>query len=251
MNPPSLNLRAPAVSGGAAARRLLATLKLDIQQQWRNGFYFATAFVLIVLALVFSQLRVNIGWLLPILIFSNLPINTFYFVSGLVLLEKGEGTLEAQITSPLRSSEYLFSKLLSLAGLSLLEALLVVWILYGWEYRLLFLVTAVVLGAVLFTLYGFIVVARYDSINSFLAPSILFLAVLLLPLLDASGLVRSSIFYLHPFQAVLELLEFSFGQARAGEALYGLLYGGVWAVILFIAARRSFVRFIIRREGAA
>lgn len=249
MKAPGLVFPSPAATARTAVRRLLSTLLLDVQLQWRNGFYYATLFVLGIMALVFSQFRLDLEWLLPMLVFSNLPINTFYFVSGLVLLEKGEGTLEAQVTSPLRSGEYLASKILSLAALSLLEALLVVWILYGWQYQVVIFAAGVALGALLFTLCGFLVVARYDSINSFLLPSIAYLMLLLLPLLDAFGLIQSSLFYLHPFQAVLKLLQFSFGQAQAWEALYGLLYGGAWAVGFYLLARRAFLRFIVRREG--
>jgi fluoroquinolone transport system permease protein len=233
----------------AAARRLFATLRLDVRLQWRNGFYFATFFVLAVMALAFSQYRLEISWMLPMLVFSNLPINTYYFVAGLVLLEKGEGTLEAQTTSPLRSGEYLLSKNLSLAALSLLEALLVVWILGGMDLNPLLFSAGTVLGALLFTLCGFLLVARYDSINAYLLPSIPYLVLLLLPMLEAFGLAQSYLFYLHPFQAVLKLLQYSFGQGQPWEAVYGLLYGGLWVLVLWRLARRSFERFIVRREG--
>lgn len=46
----------------------------------------------------------------------NLPLATFFFIAGLVLLEKGEGTLEAQIVTPLTAGGYLASKILTLTA---------------------------------------------------------------------------------------------------------------------------------------
>ena len=83
--------------------RLLRTIVIDVRLQFRNGFYYASAFVAVVLVLFLSQLRaVDLGPWWPAIILENLVINAFYFMAGLVLLEKGEGTLEALVVTPLR-----------------------------------------------------------------------------------------------------------------------------------------------------
>jgi fluoroquinolone transport system permease protein len=85
-------------------KRLLATVRCDAQLQLRNGFYYATAFVVLIWSLVLLRLPdLDFGWLLPALVAGNLLLNTFYFVGGLVLLEKDEGTLEARTVTPLRT----------------------------------------------------------------------------------------------------------------------------------------------------
>ena len=91
--------------------RLVATLRCDVRLQLRNGFYWAVAFLLTTLLVVISQLP-PLDWVpvLPPLVLGNLVTATFFFMAGLVLLEKGEGTLEAQIVTPLSSDEYLLSK---------------------------------------------------------------------------------------------------------------------------------------------
>ena len=107
--------------------RLLATMGTDLRLQHRNGFYYAVAFVLILFAILVSQLPA-FDWTrwLPPLVFGNLVMVSFFFVGGLVLLEKGEGTLEAQVVTPLRVGEYLGSKIATLALLSLVENLIIV-----------------------------------------------------------------------------------------------------------------------------
>ena len=92
-------------------RRLVATLGTDVRLQFRNGFYYAVAFILVIFAFLATQLR-DLDWspwLAPV-IFGNLITATYFFIAGLVLLEKAEGTLEAQVVTPLRVWELLHNQ---------------------------------------------------------------------------------------------------------------------------------------------
>ena len=53
--------------------RLLSTLRWDVQLQFRNGFYYASAFVAVIVLLILG-LFPNADWrfLLPIILFENL-----------------------------------------------------------------------------------------------------------------------------------------------------------------------------------
>lgn len=231
-------------------RRLASSVAQDIRLQWRNGFYYASAFVALVLILLLIQFRnVDLSPLWPAIILENLVINAFYFMSGLVLLEKGEGTLEALLVTPLLDWEYLTSKVLSLTLLSLAETLLVVLIISGMPASLFWLVTGLLLQIGIFSLYGFIVVARYDSISEFLLPSILWTMAYSVPLLSYFDLWNSRLMLLHPIQAPLMLIEAAFGPVPAWQIGYGLLYGGLWLGIGFNYSRQAFYRFVIRKEG--
>jgi fluoroquinolone transport system permease protein len=231
-------------------RRLLAALACDTRLQYRNGFYAAAAFVAGVLVLLLRWLPVGYrGWLLPPLVLTNMQINTFYFIGGLVLLEKAEGSLEAVVVTPLRPREYLASKVLSLAGLSLAEALAIVLASYGTGFDPWPLAVGVVLVAALYCLYGFLVVVRYDSINEYLFPSMVYTSVLSLPLLDYLGIWESRLFYLHPVQAPLVLLRAAFHPVATWQMAYGVLYGGLWVVPLAMLGGRAFRRFVVAKEG--
>ena len=82
-------------------RRLAAALACDARLQYRNGFYAAAAFVAVALVLLLRWVPQGyLGWLMPALVLTNMQVNTFYFVGGLVLLEKGEGSLEALVVTP-------------------------------------------------------------------------------------------------------------------------------------------------------
>ena len=231
--------------------RLAATVRLDLRLQLRNGFYYAVAFVLACWFVLLSRLpAIDWGYVLPPFVFGNLVMVNFYFVAGLVLLEKGEGTLEAQVVTPLADWEYLASKTVTLAGLSLVEQLVIVWSAHGGGFAAGPLVAGIVLAAVLYTLTGFLLVARYRSINEYMFPSVLFVAILSLPMLHYFGLWDHWLLYLHPFTAPLVLLVGAFRPIPPWQWVYGVLYSGAWAGLLLLAGRRAFDRFIVAREGS-
>ena len=99
-------------------RRLVAAVGWDFRLQWRFGFFLVGAIVAVVtIALLRPFVGEELGFLIPVWALGNLAVTTFYFAACLVLFEKGEGTLEAIVVSPLRPSEYLASKALSLSTL--------------------------------------------------------------------------------------------------------------------------------------
>ncbi|MDJ0852404.1 MAG: ABC transporter permease [Myxococcota bacterium] len=230
--------------------RFAAALRCDLRLQVRQGFLAAGVLVALVWVVLLRQLPASgqATWFPPFL-FLNLLVTTFYFVSGLVLLEKGEGVLEALVVTPLRDGEYLAAKVLSLTALGLAEALAIVLLVHGPALDWLPVVAGVLLTGTLYTLLGFVAIARYDSINAFLLPSSLFVLVAQLPVLDRVGLLESPVFYLWPTQACLLLLEGGFRPLSGAELAYALLYGALWSGLGFVAARRAFRRFIVRREG--
>ena len=87
--------------------RLAASVRLDLRLQMRNGFYYAVAFVLVCWFVVLTRLpAIDWGYVLPAVVFGNLVMVNFYFVAGLVLLEKGEGTLEAQVETEMATCAF-------------------------------------------------------------------------------------------------------------------------------------------------
>ena len=232
--------------------RLIFTIQWDARLQFRNGFYYASAFVAVVSILFLAQLQLSqetLALLLPAIILQNVLINTFYFIAGLILLEKGEGTLEAIVISPLRRWEYLLSKVVTLTLLSIIESLAIMIFVYGLEFNLLLMVIGIGLLGIFFALAGFIAVARYDSINTFLLPSVLMTTILSIPLLDYFGIWQSQLIYLHPIQAPLVLMKAAFQPVALWQLGYGVLYLILWIGLAYGWSQRAFYRFVILKEG--
>lgn len=230
--------------------RVLPTLQTDARIQLRNGFYYAVVFVALTVVIALTRLNIpDYRYIWPVLILGNLLITTFYFMAGQVLLEKGEGTMEAQVITPLRPFEYLLSKVLTLGLLSLLESCIIVVILSGVGFNWPLFVLGVLITATIYSLFGFIAVAKYDSINEFLFPSVLWVLASIPPMLPFIGVADHWLFWLHPLQAPVILLKGAFTGVPAWQIVYGIVYGAFWAGILFLASLHVFQRFVIRKEG--
>lgn len=226
-------------------KRFLMTFLTDARLQFRNGFYAAALLVSGFVVLVLRQFpEPYLARFLPLFVMQNLTISVFYFIGGLVLLEKDQGTLQAQAVTPLRREEYLLAKIASLGGLALVESLAVVLLAYGVRLNWGALLAALVVMIVGLALYGFLVVLRYDSVNAYLLPSLGFALLLSLPLVDYLGVWHTPLMYLHPFQAPLVLLRGLFVPLAGWEWLYGVGYSALWIGLLFRWSRSRFDRYV-------
>ena len=230
--------------------RFVATLRNDVRLQLRYGFYAAGAFVAAIWIAILSQLPPGgVRVALPAFLFLNGLTTTFFFVAGLVLFEKREGVLAALVVTPLREGEYLAAKVTTLTLLATLEGLVIVLLGWGTELRLGPIVLGSLIVGVLYTLFGFLVVFRYDSINEFLLPGSLFMAVVQLPVSSSFGVWEAPYFWLWPTKGALLLFQAGFAPLGAVEWAYALLYSSLWIAVLVGLVRRAFRRFVVRAEG--
>jgi fluoroquinolone transport system permease protein len=226
--------------------RLAAALRCDARLQLRNGFYAAAAFVVALwLAIAWMSRGHFTPALLPVVILNNLVIGTFYFLGAMVLLERGEGTLEALVVTPLRFGEYLGSKCATLMVVAVAENLVIGVAFLGSGLRPLPLVAGTLAGAAIFCLAGFVAVARHGSINDYILPSMAWLLVLFLPLFPYFGVGPWWTLAWHPVQPALTLLS---GVARpllAWEAIYGVGATLLWCLLLARLSARAYRRHVV------
>lgn len=231
--------------------RVGATIALDARRQVSEGFYLA-AVVVAGIGGFALHLVGDVAWdrWWPPLLMGNLVVTAFYFAAALVLLERREGTLEAQVVTPLRPAEYLAAKVVSLAVLCFLEAGILVVAVSG--PRLLWPVFAlgIALLATVYVLYGFVVVSRYDSVTDFLLPSAAWTMLFSLPYLGWFGLVDPVWFWWHPLQPAMWLIGAAWTPLTPWQWVYVLVAGAVWVTIGFGVAARRFDRFVIATGGA-
>ena len=169
--------------------RLVSTLQLDVKLQSRNMLYHIGIGVALVLGLGARQFLDHdvIGFLLPVFFLGALGGTTFMFVTGMVLFEKGERTLDALTVTPLKTRDYLLSKVATLTAFGAVESLIVLLLAYGpADFNAAALLAGILVMGALYTLIGMAQVVRYDSVTEFLMPgAILVSAVLQLPFLHA------------------------------------------------------------------
>jgi fluoroquinolone transport system permease protein len=220
---------------------LLHALRWDVVVQARNGFYWASAFLVIVIsALLLSvpeSARTNtVAWV-PAILAVNLQITTFFFVAGLMLLERDEGTLHAIAVSPLSPAGYLAMRILNLTALAAVETLAIVWIGFGMTGSWwLILGGTAALGAI-YTGFGAAVAAQYESVNALLLPASAFVAFLLVPLLPHFELAPRLPFLVHPIEPPLTLLRAAYGVGSRTDVVFGMLGSLGWSLVAFVWGR--------------
>ncbi|MCZ6835402.1 MAG: ABC transporter permease [Planctomycetota bacterium] len=224
-------------------KRLGATILTDVRLQFRNGFYYATIWI-VVCSIVFLRWlpEETARFLLPVFIIENVMMNAFYFVGGLLLLERSEGTFIVQSVTPLRDDEYLGSKVMTLTVLSLLESLAIALAVLGFDQSLFAIALGVAIAALLMCMVGVALVVRYDSINEFLMPSVLYTFLLSLPVLGYFGIGDVAWFLPHPIQGPFALMQVDV-PFTTGSVVYAIGYPLLWLAPAYLWSRRALRRY--------
>ncbi len=230
--------------------RLATAIRGDFLLQWRFGLVAAGVVVLVTFSVLVWPLDLSaMGFAVPTFVLGNLTVTAFFFAAAMVLFEKDDGTLEALVVTPLRTGEYLASKVFTLTMLALVETVLIVAIAYPGPIALLPLVTGIIASSVAYVLFGFAVVVRYDSITALLFPAVGLNVLWQIPVLASLGIVEHPILYAHPVRAMLVWIEAAIRPLSAIEWVYAVGYCGLTIAVLYRIAQRAFVRFVIRGQG--
>lgn len=230
-------------------RRFLASFRSDVLRQIRYGLYAVSVFMVLVWGVGLRWVAIGTRGIesaaVPAFVAFNLIVTTFYFTAALVLMEKTEDTLSAMMITPLRYSEYLLSKGLSLSFLAIVESVLVIVLIFGPDFDWLMLLPASTCLGLLYTWWGFLVVLRYASINAFLMPSAVYVAALTLPILSHFGITGRWAFAWHPVEPAMTTMRAAYLPTSGWELAYGLVGMIGWTGLTFVLARRRLARFAL------
>ena len=231
---------------------LSATLKLDVQLQARSKLYTIGIVVAILLGLAgrFLVPTDYAGRLLAVFYLAGLGGTTYMFGASLVLLEKSEGTLQALRTTPLTSTAYIASKVITLTSFALVESAIVYAVaFFGVPLNPVPMILGVVCLGVLYTLVGLGQVASHDSVTAFLFPgAVLVSAVLQLPIFHVIA-GPFSLWYFIPTQGSLLLMLGATETLEPWQWVYATVVSLVSIVVAFWWAKRRFARFIALQES--
>ena len=226
----------------------LTVLRWNVVVQARNGFYWATAFVVLVvgglLRAVPEAARADESAWVPPLVAVDLQITTFFFVAGLILFERDEGTLVALAVSPLTAAAYLATLTVSLTTLAAIETMALVWIAFADAPSWPLLLAGTSALGVIYTGIGAVIATRYGSINALLLPASVVVALLLLPLLPHFGLAPRALFLAHPMEPPMTLIRAAYGGAGIGDLLFGTLGSIGWGAVAFWWGQRRVSRLM-------
>lgn len=222
----------------------------DVRFQLRHGFYLAYVFVCAVYVLILHSLPES--WretTLTALLFSDPSTLGYFFIGGLILLERGQNLFDNLFVTPLRVREYLLGKVISLAGLSAVTAVCIELFSFGPGLRVGPLLVGVVLSSAFFTLLGISVAVRTRTVNQFLLTSPMILTLFFVPLLETFQVWQSPWLYLLPGKASLILIGGAFAPLSLQEALLSVGMLTVWTGGAWWYAKHSFERYVILKIG--
>jgi fluoroquinolone transport system permease protein len=232
--------------------RLSNTLRLDSQLQARNKVYLIIAVAAFGLALALRAVFTpeQLHFFMPIVVLGGVSLTTVFLVGVLLLLERGEGTLNVVMVSPLRPTEYLASKLITLTALALVESAIMAGVAYGLGFSFGWLVLAVVMRASMGVAVGVAVGVRYSSITRFLLPAIVASLAFDLPNIWYLELWPSPLFYVWPSMPPLLLAKAAFLPVDPLQLVYAFVYGTLVVGAALFWASRAIDRFVVRGELA-
>jgi len=240
--------------------------KSTLKTLMRWDFKLQTSYGIVPVYMLAAAIYVLIVWLLPIpsrqltgllsmLIFTDPVFLGFLFCAVLVYYEKSENVLQAIVTTPLKPSQYLTSKVITLTFVAVFVSVIVTIFPYAIENefewtRLWYLVAAVGLSAPVGILTGFIIGARYKTFNEYLLSMMPYILLLMIPMLSSSGITEDYWFYyLIPTQGTLLLINALWSSVETWQIIYAICYLIVWIGILAKISLRSYERYFIIEQG--
>lgn len=225
--------------------RLMSAFLYDIKLQIRHGFYYAYLFVTITYIVILRLLPVHLREIVNVVLtFSDPSVIGFFFIGGLVLLEKGQNIFDNLFVTPYRPGEYIWSKTLSLSCLSVITSLVIHISAFGKISNAFLFTSGVLLTSIFFTLVGLGVAVRCRTLNSFFLQSSVYSFVFVIPLAETVGLWNSPLFGLLPSKGSLLLISSAFKPIGVIEGIYAYLILIVWICLAYIWASSCFRKFI-------
>lgn len=225
---------------------ILAALKLDILFQFRSGFHA----IYIGLCILYIGIINNIpkAWemiVVPLMIFSDPAVLGFFFIGGLVMLEKSQGIMDLIVVTPIKARDYLLSKVISLNLIALLASLAIV-IFTKQSYNMVLLVLAILMTSSFFTTFGFYIALTSRSMNHYFGRVIPGMMLIIIPVFSLVGFPYSKLFYICPSVAATKLIIDAFFGTNIMDTSICLVIMLMWNVIIHRMVVKSIKRHSVK-----
>lgn len=228
--------------------RFMGALKTDTKFQYKQGFY-AVYILLTIMYLVIIQ-KIPQGvikeYAVPLIVFSDPSFVGFFFIGGIVMLEKQQGIIDLLAVTPLSPKEYLISKSVSLGILAVIASLMIAIAAHKGGTNIVLLIISVFLTSVFFTLYGFIVAAGCRTINQYFVKMVPYMLIALLPCFSVIDFEYSWLLGLLPSAAGLMLTLGVFRGISSYEASLYIASMCIWNILIFWAALGVYEKKILQ-----
>ncbi|KJS21613.1 MAG: hypothetical protein VR72_09755 [Clostridiaceae bacterium BRH_c20a] len=237
--------------------RLSKLLKWDFLFQAKYGIIIAAIVITLVWLGLISLLPAFImDYVIPIAFITDFAVTGFLFIAAMLFFEKGQGTLDVIVTSPIKVSEYILSKIISLSILICSIAIALVFgvsIIKDIEVNYFFVVVASTLSSSFFILLGLIISTFYKSFTDMLMPmgglfTLLFIPLLIYVNADILNFLDYIVF-IWPTYSMINLIDAILGNSSTNAIILSIAYILILNFILFRASIKFFNKKVIGREA--
>lgn len=219
--------------------RLLHAVWADMRFQMKQGFYLVYVMITIMYLIILSFLPQKIlSIALPLVVFSDPSVLGLFFIGGILMLEKIQGVLSVLVVSPLRTMEYILSKVISLALVSVLVAFAITGFSTYEDVNWLLLFLSTILTSSIFSMCGIMINAGCQTVNQYMLKTIPYMLLFVLPCFSLIGFPYSWLFTLVPSVAALRLM--------LGAYIGIPLYEATGLVVYLAGMNYLFLRWTIR-----
>ncbi len=227
--------------------RALRIFLWDVRYQIKYGFYFLYGFISLLYLSVLLFLPEALARPVTALVILTDPAALgFFFIGGMVLLERGEGLHSYYSVMPATNREYVLSKALSLSMISTIVALVIAGIMYRMEVNYLLLTVGVFAGAAVFTLFGLAVGTVSRSINHYFVIGVPVGILLMAPAFLVYTPIDSVLAEILPATLLLRVLYSALGLEVPYQPVFALLGIILWCIPAYIVAVTVFTRYMDR-----
>ncbi len=218
----------------------------DMLFMFKQGFFTVYVIVIGIYSVILSFLPDDIAPMATALtVFSDPSVLGLFFIGGVIMLEKGQGVLYVLVTTPLRSREYLLSKILALTVLALLSSFAIAVMSTHVRVNWLLFALSVALTSSFFTMCGVIISASCRNVNEYMLRMVPYMILFVLPCFSLLGFPFSWLFLAIPSVAALKLLLGAYSGISPMLAASLLLYLALLSYLLFRFTLRVFERKIV------
>ena len=238
-------------------KRLLNAIKWDVRFQKNYGLYMAGTVLTLVWVGVLSLFNEEgIKLAVQVVLLADVSTMGLLFIGAILFFERGQGSISAVITTPLKTKEYVLSKVISLTVfITVFSVLLVVLTSFikGIKFNGFYLMLAVLIIAVEYILMGFYLSTFFKNFTDFLLPMGLVFAFMNLPIFTMFNIQSlekfTYLFYVIPSTGLVKLLQGLYAAQSGLVVLYAIVYNSLLIYVLFKLCIKNFNTKVIGREG--
>ena len=224
--------------------RKINVIKGDMTFQWKYGFYFLYALLVIIYMMIFSFFAGDLkNTIVSICVYSDPAAMGMFFMGALILLVKSQRIINSIAVSPVTTVEYIGGKVISIGIISEIVGLIL--LAKGYTENIVLSGIGIFLGSIIFSLCGIIVGAKISSLNQYIICTIPFEIVGFLPVIMYRLGFQSENFLMliHPGCGVMQLI-----QGKTEFIIPSLVSIIIWIALLFVIANKA-VKKMFRQSG--